>query len=94
MAQTTRLASFGPVFDVVDVVVTCHTDNVTIPTTRDCGYGFSWIWVRVALENPRVARDTPYKQKRWPDWGLNPGPSRHIPDALTTELSGLYQQIN
>ena len=37
----------------------------------------------------------PYvKQKRWPDWGLNPGPSRHIPDALTTELSGLYQQIN
>ena len=18
------------------------------------------------------------KQKRWPDWGLNPGPSRHI----------------
>ena len=34
------------------------------------------------------------KQKRWPDWGLNPGPSRHIPDALTTELSGLYQQIN
>jgi hypothetical protein len=29
------------------------------------------------------------KQKRWPDWGLNPGPSRHIPDALTTELSGL-----
>ena len=31
------------------------------------------------------------KQKRWPDWGLNPGPSRHIPDALTTELSG---QIN
>ena len=34
------------------------------------------------------------KKKRWPDWGLNPGPSRHIPDALTTELSGLYQQIN
>ena len=31
------------------------------------------------------------KQKRWPDWGLNPGPSRHILDALTTELSGLYQ---
>ena len=31
------------------------------------------------------------KQKRWPDWGLNPGPSRHIPDALTTEISGLYQ---
>ena len=30
------------------------------------------------------------KQKRWPDWGLNPGPSRHIPDALTTELSGLF----
>ena len=29
------------------------------------------------------------KQKRWPDWGLNPGPSRHIPDALTTEISGL-----
>ena len=29
------------------------------------------------------------KQKRQPDWGLNPGPSRHIPDALTTELSGL-----
>ena len=29
------------------------------------------------------------KHKRWPDWGLNPGPSRHIPDALTTELSGL-----
>ena len=36
----------------------------------------------------------PVKQKRWPDWGLNPGPSRHKPDALTTELSGLYQQIN
>ena len=34
------------------------------------------------------------KQKRWPDLRLNPGPSRHIPDALTTELSGLYQQIN
>ena len=34
------------------------------------------------------------KQKIWPDWGLNPGPSRHIPDAPTTELSGLYQQIN
>ena len=34
------------------------------------------------------------KQKRWLDWGLNPGPSRHIPNALTTELSGLYQQIN
>ena len=34
------------------------------------------------------------KQKRWPGWGLNPGPSRHIPDALTTKLSGLYQQIN
>ena len=33
MAQTTRLASFGPVFDVVDVVVTGHTDNVTKPTT-------------------------------------------------------------
>ena len=34
------------------------------------------------------------KQKRWPDWGLNPGPSKHIPDALTTKLLGLYQQIN
>ena len=22
------------------------------------------------------------KQKRWPDWELNPGPSRHIPDAV------------
>ena len=29
------------------------------------------------------------KQKRQPDWELNPGPSRHIPDALTTELAGL-----
>ena len=27
------------------------------------------------------------KQKRRPDWGLNPGLSRHIPDALTAELS-------
>jgi hypothetical protein len=33
------------------------------------------------------------KQKRWPDWGLNPGPSRHIQDALTTELSGLTRQV-
>jgi hypothetical protein len=34
------------------------------------------------------------KQKRWPDQGLNPGPSRHIPDALTTELSGLIRQVS
>jgi hypothetical protein len=33
------------------------------------------------------------KQKRRPDQGLNPGPSRHIPDALTTELSGLTRQV-
>ena len=26
---------------------------------------------------------------KWPDWGLNPGPTGHIPDALPTELSGL-----
>ena len=39
MAQTTCLASFGPVFDVVDVVdvvMTGHTDNVTKPTTCTC----------------------------------------------------------
>jgi hypothetical protein len=34
------------------------------------------------------------KQKRRPDWELNPGPSRHIPDALTTELSGLTRQVS
>jgi hypothetical protein len=34
------------------------------------------------------------KQKRWPDWELNPEPSRHIPDALTTELSGLTRQVS
>ena len=28
-------------------------------------------------------------QKRWPDWGLNPGPSGTAPGALTTELPGL-----
>jgi hypothetical protein len=27
--------------------------------------------------------------KRWPDWGLNPGPSGTAPGALTTELPGL-----
>ena len=36
MAQTMCLASFGPVFDVVDVVMTGHTDNVTKPTTCTC----------------------------------------------------------
>ena len=30
--------------------------------TRDCGCGFCWVQVRVALENPRVARDIPYVQ--------------------------------
>jgi hypothetical protein len=34
------------------------------------------------------------KQKRQPDWGLNPGPSKHIPDALTTELLGLTRQVS
>jgi hypothetical protein len=34
------------------------------------------------------------KQKRQPDRGLNPGPSKHIPDALTTELSGLTRQVS
>jgi hypothetical protein len=34
------------------------------------------------------------KQKRRPDSGLNPEPSRHIPDALTTELSGLTRQVS
>ena len=34
------------------------------------------------------------KQKRQPDWELNPGPSRHIPDALTTGLSGLTRQVS
>ena len=29
------------------------------------------------------------KQKRWPDWGLNPGPSRHIPDAFTSKSTNL-----
>ena len=29
------------------------------------------------------------RQKRWPDWGLNPGPTGYLPDALPTELSGL-----
>ena len=33
------------------------------------------------------------KQKRWTDWGLNPGPSRNIPDALTTELVMLIYPI-
>jgi hypothetical protein len=37
---------------------------------------------------------SPVKQKRRPDRGLNPGPSRHIPDALTTELSGLTRQVS
>jgi hypothetical protein len=27
--------------------------------------------------------------KKWPDWGLNPGPSGTAPGALTTELPGL-----
>ena len=34
-----HLASFGPVFDVVDVVMTGHTDNVTKPTTVTVGMG-------------------------------------------------------
>ena len=29
------------------------------------------------------------KTKRWPHWGLNPGPTGYIPDALPTKLSGL-----
>ena len=29
------------------------------------------------------------QEKRWPDWGLNPGPSGTAPGALTTELPGL-----
>ena len=37
--------------------------------------------------------EKPVKQRKWPDWGLSPGPSRHIPNALTTELSGLYQYL-
>ena len=53
---------------------------------------FEW-WIH--LDPPYTSSlQTSVKQRRWPDWGLNPGPSRHIPDALTTELSGLYQQIN
>ena len=60
MAQTMCLVSFGPVFDVVDVVVTGHTDKMTKPTTHDCRYRFPQVWVQVALENPRVARDAPY----------------------------------
>ena len=48
---------------------------------------------KTAVLDPTPSQQS-VKQKRWPDWGLNPGPSRHIPDALTTELSGLYQQIN
>ena len=58
-----------------------------------------WKFMRKSL-NHTIAREwdankfSDIKQKRWPDWGLNPGPSRHIPDALTTELLGLYQQIN
>ena len=66
MAQTMHLALFGPVFNVVDVVMTGHTDNVTKPTTctvethtSDCRYGFPQVQVWVALENPRVACDTP-----------------------------------
>jgi hypothetical protein len=41
----------------------------------------------------KLMREGSVKQKRWPDRGLNPGPSRHIPDALTTELSGLTRQV-
>ena len=41
------------------------------------------------LTNPKTLS---VKQKKWPGWGLNTGPSRHIPDALTIELSGLYQK--
>ena len=26
-----------------------------------CGYGFPWVRVRIALENPRVAHDIPYE---------------------------------
>ena len=44
MAQTMHLVLFGPVFDVVDVVMTGHTDNVTKPTTCDCRYGCRLLW--------------------------------------------------
>jgi len=29
------------------------------------------------------------QRKKWPDWGLNLGPSRTAPGALMTELPGL-----
>ena len=69
---------------------------VLIPVLKpftNLGWVLDIIWENILdYVNRNMARFV--KQKRWPDWGLNPGPSRHIPDALTTELSGLYQQIN
>ena len=29
--------------------------------THGCGCGFPHVWVQVALENPRVAHDNPYR---------------------------------
>src|SRR6266404_8893266 len=43
----------------------------------------------IALNGPLCKGDILGVIKIWPNWGLNPGPSGYIPDALTTELSGL-----
>jgi hypothetical protein len=32
-------------------------------------------------------------KRKWPDWGLNPGPPGNIPGALTTELPGLSYRV-
>ena len=44
----------------------CHKNINMLPVgfmkthTHGCGHGFPWVWVQVAPENPRVARDNPY----------------------------------
>ena len=53
------------------------------------GDHFDVVGIDLMIIPLQVSSDITVKQKRWPDWELNPGPSRHIPDALTTELSGL-----
>ena len=43
-----------------------------------------------ALSPPKDILSSLKVLKEWPDWRLNPRPSRYIPHTLTIELSGCY----
>jgi hypothetical protein len=72
--------STAPSQTVLTVVKDEFTEVLTKGTLSPATKPTDWnviITEKTLLEDTRTV-----KQKRRPDQGLNPGPSRHIPDAL------------